>query len=95
MNDAGGRLTEDEFFRAMGAVERAAPRPKAVMVSRATIERARLAADRLFERAGALELELARLGRWRWLRRRRARREMERCLAQAVALRRTFGERAV
>jgi hypothetical protein len=90
--DAGGPLTEDEFLHAMQKVAGdPVYRPGMFMVSRATVDRALNAADRAEARAADLERELATLRRWRWVRRRKVRRELGERLATADALNRTFG----
>jgi hypothetical protein len=90
--EAGGELTEAEFFRTMGAVMRQPARVRPVFVtSRPVIVRALSAAACGERRAVALGLREARTPRWRWRRRRRLAVRRELTWQYVRALRATFG----
>lgn len=89
-SDAGGALTEAEFFDSVAAMYRAPARRPLIVTSVAVIEKALAAAARGERRAVALALREARTPRWRWRRRRRLAAERGATWRNAAALRATF-----
>lgn len=94
----GGQFSERDFFAAMESAMKYTPRPSGIMVSQATIEKARNDVERLEREADDLRMDVYRRRRgWRKLRFLARRRAAEAYLDRreaADAIAATFGRRA-